>query len=108
MRCAGHEHTSGSRTTAALHAGRAADLSWADRYLTTNLTASQKPRLRMVRSHAVTQAAADEDALLTPVLVVPNQQWTETYLGRQVTRTGTIVIFDTSGMSLFPKAMVRV
>jgi len=62
----------------------------------------------MVRSHAVTQAAADEDALLTPVLVVPNQQWTETYLGRQVTPTGTIVIFDTSGMSLFPKAMVRV
>jgi hypothetical protein len=77
-------------------------------YVTTTLTASQKPRLRLFRSHAITEAAEDEDLPLTPMLVVPGQQWTETYLGRQVTSTGTILMFDTGSMSLAGKAMVRV
>jgi len=77
-------------------------------YVTTALTANQKPRLRLLRSHAITEAAEDEDMPLTPVLVVPGQQWTETYLGRQVTPTGTILMFDTSSMGLAGKAMVRV
>jgi len=77
-------------------------------YVTTNLTASQKPLLRLLRSHAITEATADEDKPLTPVLVVPGQQWTETYLGRQVTPTGTILMFNTAPMSLAGKAMVRV
>lgn len=77
-------------------------------YVTTNLTASQKPLLRLLRSHAITEAKADEDLPLVPVLVVPGQQWTETYLGRQVTPTGTTLIFDTSSMGFAGKAMVRV
>jgi hypothetical protein len=77
-------------------------------YVTTALTANQKPRLRLLRSHAITEAAEDEDMPLTPVLVVPGQQWTETYLGRQVTPTGTILMFDTNSMGLAGKAMVRV
>ena len=77
-------------------------------YVTTDLTPGQKPLLRLLRSHAITQASEDEDKPLEPVLVVPNQQWTETYLGRQVTPTGTILIFDTSAMSLAGRAMVRV
>jgi hypothetical protein len=77
-------------------------------YVTTGLTASQKPLLRLFRSHAITQAGEDEDTPLAPVLVVPGQQWTETYLGRKVTPTGTILIFDTSSMSFHGKAMVRV
>jgi uncharacterized membrane protein len=77
-------------------------------YVTANLTASQKPLLRLFRSHAITQAGDDEDMPLTPVLVVPGQQWTETFLGRQLTPTGTILMFDTSAISLGGKAMVRV
>jgi uncharacterized membrane protein len=77
-------------------------------YVTTNLTATQKPLLRLFRSHAITEAGEDEDQSLTPVLVVPNQQWTETHLGRQVTSTGTILIFDTGSMTLAGRAMVRV
>ena len=72
------------------------------------MTAAQKPQLRLYRNHAITQASADEDTPLSPVLVAPNQQWTETELGRQVSRTGTILVFDTSAMSLAGKAMVRV
>ena len=77
-------------------------------YVTTNLSLSQKPRLRLYRSHAITEASEDEDLPLTPVLVVPGQQWSETFLGRQVTPTGTILMFDTSSMGLGGKAMVRV
>ena len=77
-------------------------------YVTTNLTASQKPLLRLLRSHAITETTEDEDKPLEPVLVVPGQQWTETYLGRQVTPTGTILMFNTAPMSLAGKAMVRV
>jgi hypothetical protein len=77
-------------------------------YVTANLTASQKPLLRLFRSHAITEAGEDEDMPLTPVLIVPGQQWTETFLGRQVTPTGTILMFDTSSMGLGGKAMVRV
>jgi hypothetical protein len=77
-------------------------------YVTATLTASQKPLLRLFRNHAITEAGEDEDMPLTPVLIVPGQQWTETFLGRQVTPTGTILMFDTSSMGLGGKAMVRV
>src|SRR5262245_40656043 len=77
-------------------------------YVTTNLSVGQNPRLRLFRSHAITQAEEDEDLPLTPVLVVPGQQWTETVRGNQVASAGTILMFDTSAMGLGGKAMVRV
>jgi len=77
-------------------------------YVTTNLTAGQKPRLRLFRNHAITEAKEDEDELLDPELVAPNQQWNETLAGRDVTTRGSILVFNTSRMSFSGKAMVRV
>ncbi len=45
-------------------------------YITEDIQADQKPRLRLLRSHAVTQKTAGEDVLLEPVIVAPaTHEW---------------------------------
>ena len=77
-------------------------------YLSQNIHAGQNPRLRLLRSHAVTRKAIDEANLLEPGLVAPGQEWVESVDGARVRRTGTLLLFDLSDMSFRFKAMQRV
>src|SRR4029077_3511824 len=65
-------------------------------------------KLKLFRSHAISEAAAEEDHPLLPALVASGQQGTETFQGREIHPTGTILIFNTSDMSFGGRAMVRV
>lgn len=77
-------------------------------YVNADLHTSRDLKLRLFRNHAITEATADEDRTLSPALVASGQQWTETFQGRQIYPTGTILIFNTSSMSFGGRAMVRV
>jgi hypothetical protein len=77
-------------------------------YVTHNIREDQNPQLRLLRSHSVTQKEADEDVLLSPILVAPNQEWTQTENDKQIRRTGTLLLFDLGSAHVFPKAMIRV
>lgn len=77
-------------------------------YVTGTIVAAQNPRLTLIRSHAITQAAPGEGQSLAPTLVASGQEWTETVDGRQVARSGTILLFDASRLPFGIRAMVRV
>lgn len=77
-------------------------------YVTREIQAGQNPRLRLLRSHAVTRRAADEAVPFEPGIVAPGQEWMETVAGQQVRRTGTLLLFDLSGIDFGIKAMLRV
>jgi len=77
-------------------------------YVTQDIVANQQPRLRLLRSHAVTKKAADEATRLEPGIVAPGQEWLERVNGQEVRRTGTLLMFDLSGMRSSYKAMIRV
>lgn len=77
-------------------------------YITEDIQADQEPRLRLLRSHAVTQKTAGEDAPLEPVIVAPAQEWVQELMGQEVRRTGTLLLFDLSNLDFQYKAMVRV
>ncbi|MDH4065357.1 MAG: hypothetical protein OEW19_13240, partial [Acidobacteriota bacterium] len=63
-------------------------------YVTKDIQLGQNPRLRLLRSHAVTRKAVDEAALLEPGLVAPGQEWVESVDDQQVRRSGTLLLFD--------------
>lgn len=77
-------------------------------YVTREIQAGHDPRLRLLRSHAVTKRAVDEAALFEPGIVAPGQEWMETVDGQHVRRTGTLLLFDLSGIDFGVKAMLRV
>lgn len=77
-------------------------------YLSQEIQPDQEPRLMLLRSHAVTKKAVDEARQLMPGLVAPGQEWIETVEGVQVRRTGTLLLFDLSGIDFGPRAMIRV
>lgn len=77
-------------------------------YITEDIKADQKPRLRLLRSHAVTQETKGEDVKLEPVIVAPAQEWVQTFMGQEVRWTGTLLLFDLSGLDFNIKAMIRV
>ena len=77
-------------------------------YLTQDIVASQSPRLRLLRSHAVTKRAVDEAALHEPGIVAPHQEWIESVKGQDVLRRGTLLLFDLSSQKFSAKAMLRV
>ncbi len=77
-------------------------------YLSRNIQPGQNPSLRLLRSHAVTKRAVDEARLLLPGLVAPGQEWVESVDGAQVRRSGTLLLFDLSGIDFGPRAMIRV
>jgi len=77
-------------------------------YLSRNIQSAQNPRLRLLRSHAVTKKAIDEAKLFTPGLVASGQEWVESVDGAQVRRSGTLLLFDLSGIDYGPRAMIRV
>jgi hypothetical protein len=77
-------------------------------YVTRDIQASQRPRLRLLRSHAVTKQAVDEATLLEPGIVAPGQEWLEPVQGQNIRRTGTLLLFDLSHLNFGLKAMVRV
>src|SRR5689334_6267066 len=77
-------------------------------YLNQNITLSQNPRLRLLRSHAVTPPGVGEAKEESPGLVAPNQQWVEVVNGQQVTRSGTLLLFDLSQIDFQYKATLRV
>jgi hypothetical protein len=77
-------------------------------YVTRDIPASQRPRLRLLRSHAVTKQAVDEATLLEPGVVAPGQEWMEPIKDRDIRRTGTLLLFDLSHVNFGLKAMKRV
>lgn len=77
-------------------------------YVTRDILPSQNPRLRLLRSHAVTKKAVDEATLEEPGLVAPSQEWVESVDGQQVRRSGTLLLFDISNIDFGYKAMLRV
>jgi hypothetical protein len=77
-------------------------------YVTGEILPSQAPRLRLLRSHAVTKKDVDEAALWEPGVVAPGQEWIEDVDGQQVRRSGTLLLFDISNISFGGKAMLRV
>jgi hypothetical protein len=77
-------------------------------YVTGTVLASQNPRLRLFRGHAITAPAAAEEDPLEPTFVASGQQWTESIDGREVGQSGTILLFDGRKIPFGAKAMVRV
>ena len=77
-------------------------------YVTRDILLSQNPRLRLLRSHAVTKRAINETTLEEPGVVAPGQEWVETVNGQQVRRSGTLLMFDISRMDFGWRAMLRV
>lgn len=77
-------------------------------YVSRNIQPDQAPRLRLLRSHAVTKRAVDEAKLMEPGLVAPSQEWIESVEGAQVRRTGTLLLFDLSEIPFGLRAMIRV
>lgn len=78
-------------------------------YITKDIPASQEPRLRLLRSHALTKKAVDEATRLEPGIVAPGQEWVERVSGQEVRRTGTLLLFDLSSLDFrYYKAMMRV
>jgi len=77
-------------------------------YVTRDILPSQNPRLRLLRSHAVTKRAVEEAALEEPGVVAPSQEWIESVEGQQVRRSGTLLLFDISHIDCGFRAMVRV
>ncbi len=77
-------------------------------YVTQDISANQQPRLRLLRSHAVTKKAVDEATRLEPGIVAPGQEWVERVSGQDVRRTGTLLLFDLTSLDFGYKAMMRV
>jgi len=77
-------------------------------YVTRDIQSNQSPRLRLLRSHAVTKKAVDEAALEEPGVVAPGQEWIESIESQQVRRSGTLLLFDISKLDFGLRAMLRV
>jgi hypothetical protein len=77
-------------------------------YVARDILPNQNPRLRLLRSHAVTKKEVDEAALLEPGVVAQSQEWIEPVEGQQVRRSGTLLLFDISNVDFGYKAMRRV
>jgi hypothetical protein len=77
-------------------------------YVTHEIHEDQKPELYLLRSHALTKEDARESIQRTPILVAPNQQWSQTEGGREVSKTGTLLLFDLGDLDFMPKPMIRV
>jgi hypothetical protein len=78
-------------------------------YVNREIPSNQNPPLLLLRSHAVTAKAADEDKLWEPKHVAPDQEWVESIDGQQVRRSGTLLLYDLSEIKGFGlKAMLRV
>ncbi|WHZ22687.1 MAG: hypothetical protein OJF47_001799 [Nitrospira sp.] len=77
-------------------------------YVTPDIPPNQHPRLRLLRSHAVTKKAVDEARREEPGLVAPGQEWVEVVDGQAVRRSGTLLLFDLSHLDFDYKAMLRV
>lgn len=77
-------------------------------YVTANIPPNPKPKLRLLRSRAVSEAVDEDDELKVPVIVAPGQQWMESFEGEQFPRSGTLLLFDLSELDFQYKAMLRV
>ncbi len=77
-------------------------------YVTQTISPSQQPRLRLLRSNAVTERAVDEARVWLPGITAPGQEWVERVRDQDVRYTGTLLLFDLSGLDFRYKAMMRV
>jgi hypothetical protein len=77
-------------------------------YMTRDIALSQNPKLRLLRSHAVTKRAVAEARSWEPGVVAPGQEWMELVEGQQVRRSGTLLLFDLSPIDFEFKPMLRV
>lgn len=78
-------------------------------YVARDIPSTQKVRLRLLRPHPVTKGRAAKvgDIVVEPLVVAPNQEWIETVDGQQVSRLGTLLLFDISNIDFEYKAMIR-
>ncbi len=77
-------------------------------YVTPDIPHNQRPRLRLLRSHAVTKHAVDETSDEEPALIATSQEWIEVVEGQRVRRSGTLLIFDIDHIEFEYNAMLRV
>ena len=77
-------------------------------YVTEDISPAHKPRLLLIRSHAITKKAVDEAEKIEPVIVAPGQEWVQRVSGQEVRRTGTLLLFDLNGLDFNYKTMMRV
>ena len=77
-------------------------------YVTHDISVDQQPRLRLLRSHAVTKKAVDESRPHEPGFVAPGQEWVERVGGQDIRRRGTLLLFDLSSLDFRYKPMLRV
>jgi hypothetical protein len=77
-------------------------------YVTHDISPNQQPKLMLLRSHSVTKKAVNEAAQIEPGIVAPRQEWLERIGGKEVRRTGTLLLFDLSTLKFSCKAMMRV
>lgn len=75
------------------------------------ITEQQRPTLKLLQSHAVTNVGVHEAAAYGPVVVAPNQSWIQPRQdGEAGTQPGqgTLLLFDVSNVRFGGKAMTRV
>ncbi len=77
-------------------------------YANREIQPDQKPRLDLLRSHAVTEQTEGETKLLEPKVVAPGQEWIESVDGQEVRRSGTLLMFDLSNVDFQYKGVLRV
>lgn len=77
-------------------------------YVNRDIRADQKPRLELLRSHAVTRSTAGEAKPFEPKVVALGQEWVESVEGQEIRNSGTLLMFDISNMDFQYKAMLRV
>jgi hypothetical protein len=77
-------------------------------YIEADILSSQKPRLRLLQDHAVTEKNVKEALEKEPFVVAPGHQWMQSIDGQRVSRTGTLLLFDLSNLDLELKPMIRV
>jgi len=77
-------------------------------YVTRDISVDQQPRLRLLRSHAVTKKAVEESSRFEPGVVAPGQEWVERVGGQDLRRRGTLLLFDLTSLDFRYKAMLRV
>jgi IPT/TIG domain len=77
-------------------------------FVTPDIPANESPRLRLFRSHALTEKNPSEDLSIEPEFTASNQNWTESVNGQQVPRSGTLLLFDLRGIDFGFKPVLRV
>lgn len=77
-------------------------------FIQREILPSQKPELRLLRSHEITKKTAADSVAYPASDVATGYEWTEEVDGTKVPRRGTLLLFDLSRIDFQYKSMLRV